>query len=77
MVLKGQRNNMFTDLASDLVENGLAILQYADDTVICLQHDEEKAINLKLLLYIFEMMSGLKINFLKSEVFLIGGGGGG
>lgn len=39
MVLKGQRNNMFTGLASDLVENGLAILQYADDTVICLQHD--------------------------------------
>jgi hypothetical protein len=29
----------------------------------------ESARNLKLLLYIFESMSGLKINFEKSEVF--------
>jgi hypothetical protein len=31
----------------------------------------ESARNLKLLLYIFESMSGLKINFEKSEVLLI------
>jgi hypothetical protein len=36
------------------------LLQYADDIVICIQHDPEKAINLKLLLYIFGMMYGLK-----------------
>ena len=28
---------------------------------------------MKLLLYMFELMSGLKINFLKSELFVIGG----
>lgn len=73
MVLSAQRNGLFSGLASDLVENGIAILQYADDTVLCIEHDQEKTVNSKLLLYIFEMMSGLKINFLKSEVFIVGG----
>jgi hypothetical protein len=36
-------------------------------------HDFEKAINLKLLLYMFELMSGLKINYQKSEIFLLVG----
>jgi hypothetical protein len=31
----------------------------------------QQAVNLKLLLYIFESMSGLKINFEKSEVLMI------
>jgi hypothetical protein len=36
-----------------------------------IQDDLEQARNLKLLLYLFEAMSGLKINFEKSEVMLI------
>jgi hypothetical protein len=58
-------------LAPDLVDKGVGILQYADDTVLCLSHDPEKAVNLKLLLYLFELMSGLKIKILKSEIFTI------
>jgi hypothetical protein len=50
---------------------GTAILQYADDTILLLQDDAQQAVNLKLLLYIFEAMSGLKINFEKSEVMMI------
>ena len=46
MVLQAQRNGLFTGLADDLIENGVAILQYADDTVLCIKHDPEKAINL-------------------------------
>lgn len=72
MILKVQSNNLFVGMAPDLIDKGVAVLQYADDTVICLSHDREKAINLKLLLYLFEMMSGLKINYLKSEIFVIG-----
>jgi hypothetical protein len=52
-----------------LVDDGLSILQYADDTIIFLDHDLEQAKNLKLLLCAFEQLSGLKINFHKSEVF--------
>jgi len=51
----------------------VAILQYADDTIICLKNDFEKARNMKLLLYLYEVMSGLKINFSKSEIILVNG----
>jgi hypothetical protein len=60
-------------LAPDLIDKGVAIMQYADDTVLCLSHEPDKAVNLKILLYLFELMSGLKINYQKSEIFLIGG----
>ncbi|WVZ49622.1 hypothetical protein U9M48_000963 [Paspalum notatum var. saurae] len=55
-----------------LVEDGLSILQYADDMVIFLDHDLEKARNMKVLLCLFEKLSGLKINFHKSEIFCFG-----
>jgi hypothetical protein len=55
-----------------LVQDGLSILQYADDTVIFMGHDVEKAINMKLILSTFEQLSGLKINFHKSEIFCFG-----
>lgn len=56
-----------------MIDGGIAILEYADDTVLCIEEEHEKAINLKLLLYVFEMMLGLKINFLKSENLSVGG----
>lgn len=49
----------------------MAILQYANDTILCLKHDVEGARNVKLLLYLYEMMAGLKINFNKSEVVML------
>jgi hypothetical protein len=71
MITSAQRNGLIKVLADNLVEHGVAILQYADDTILLLQHDMEGARNLKLLLYIFETMSGLKINFEKSETMLV------
>lgn len=50
----------------------MAILQYADDTIFLLEEGDENARNLKFILCLFEQMSGLKINFLKSEVFCLG-----
>jgi mannosylglycoprotein endo-beta-mannosidase len=58
-------------LVADLIPNSVAILQYTDDTILCFEHYPEKAINVKLLLYVFELMSGLKINFMKSKVFVV------
>jgi hypothetical protein len=34
-----------------------------------MEHDLQKAVNMKLILCIFEELSGLKINFHKSEIF--------
>ena len=52
-----------------LVDDGLSVLQYADDTKIFMDNDLERAKNMKLLLCVFEQLSGLKINFHKSELF--------
>jgi hypothetical protein len=54
------------------VDGGLSILQYADDTILFRVHDFEKAVNTKMLLCAFEQLSGLKINFHKSEVYCFG-----
>jgi hypothetical protein len=56
-------------LIPDLVEGGVSILQYVDDTILFMEHDIDKAINMKLILCLFEQLSGLKINFHKSELF--------
>jgi hypothetical protein len=42
------------------------------DTVIFLEADRKSIANVKFLLYYFENMSGLKINYQKSEVIGIG-----
>jgi hypothetical protein len=52
----------------------MAILQYADDTIVFLKHDLLGATHMKLLLYLFEMLAGLKINFNKSEIYMINDG---
>lgn len=62
---------MIIGLISHIIPNGVAILQYTDDTIIFLKHDLDNAIHLKFMLYLFEMLVGLKINFNKSEVFMV------
>jgi hypothetical protein len=37
-----------------------------------MDHDSEQPKNMKLLLSVFEQLSGLKINFHKSEIFYYG-----
>ncbi|XP_024311805.1 uncharacterized protein LOC112269369, partial [Brachypodium distachyon] len=45
---------------------------YADYTILLLQDDLEQARDLKFILYIFEKVYGLKINFHKSELYYLG-----
>jgi hypothetical protein len=59
-------------LVPHLLPGGLTHLQYADDTLILIQGSDEDIANLKFLLMCFEDMSGLKINYQKSEVFVLG-----
>jgi hypothetical protein len=65
------QNGLIEGLISHIIPNGVAILQYADDTIICLKHSLEGATHMKFLLYLYEMMAGLKINFNKSEILMI------
>lgn len=55
-----------------LIRGGITHLQYADDTIILTEGDPDSIKNIKFLLYCFEWMSGLKINYHKSEVVAFG-----
>jgi hypothetical protein len=65
-------DGQFDGVIPHLVDGGLSILQYADDTILFMKHDLEKAKNMKLILSAFEQLSGLKINFHKSELYCFG-----
>jgi len=55
-----------------LIPGGVSHIQYADDTVIMIDGSEKSILSLKLILYCFEWLSGLKINFHKSDVYVFG-----
>jgi hypothetical protein len=72
MIARAKEDGQVGSLVPHLVEGGVSILQYADDTILFMEHDLAKAVNMKLILCIFEQLSGLKINFHKSEIFCFG-----
>ena len=69
---RAKQEGLIRGIIPHLIDDGLSILQYADDTVIFLDHDIDLAKNMKLLLYVFEQLSGLKINYHKSDIFCFG-----
>jgi hypothetical protein len=58
MVLKSKENGLIIGFVPGLIDTGVAVLQYFDDTIFCIQHDPGQEINLKMLLYMFKMMFG-------------------
>ena len=72
LVTRATEREQFRGLVPHLVEGGLSTLQCADDTILFKENDLAQARNLKLVLSAFEKLSGLKINFHKSELFCFG-----
>ena len=72
LIARAKEDGQVGGLIPHLVDGGVSILQYADDTILFMEHDLQKAVNMKLILCIFEQLSGLKINFHKSEIFCFG-----
>jgi hypothetical protein len=72
MIARAKDDDQIQGVVPHLVEDGLSILQYTDDTIIFMDHDLQKATNMKLILCGFEQLFGLKINFYKSEIFCFG-----
>ena len=70
MIERAKLDGQIEGVIPHLVDGGLSILQYADDTILFMEHDLEKAMNMKLILSAFEQLSGLKIH--KSELFCFG-----
>jgi hypothetical protein len=54
MIVKAQVNGLINGLVKHLIPNGVVVLQYADDTIVCLENDMEKASYMKLLLSLYE-----------------------
>jgi hypothetical protein len=63
LVNSAKNNGHLRVLAHNLVQGGVTHLQYADDKVFLIEHDEESVLIVKFILYCFEAMSGLKINY--------------
>ncbi len=72
MLDRAKANGLLSRVIPHLFTGGLTHLQYADDTIIFIPCNDKEILVTKFLLYCFEIMSGLKINYDKSEVFAIG-----
>ena len=72
LVKRAQDNGLINGLGADLVEDGVSIIQYAEDTIFMFEDSLDSARNLKFILCIFEQLTGLKINFHKSEISFFG-----
>jgi hypothetical protein len=71
-ITRAKEDGQIQGLIPHLVDGGLSILQYADDTLLFMEHDLDQAKYMKIILCAFEQLSGLKINFHKSELFCYG-----
>jgi hypothetical protein len=72
MIERAKSDGQIEGVIIHLVDGGLSILQYADDTIIFMEHDIKKAKKVKLIISTFEQLSDLTINFHKSELFCFG-----
>ena len=72
MLTKAANQGIISGLLTDLFEGGIVSLQYADDTIIFLQNDLLQAAHFKWILACFEKLSGMKINYNKSDFLTLG-----
>jgi hypothetical protein len=61
-------HNLIRELCLHHIPGGVISLQYADDTILFIENNLEMAKNLKWVLTSFEQVSGMKVNYNKSEL---------
>jgi hypothetical protein len=62
MFRKAKNSGLIKGLVPHIVTNGICILQYVDDTIMMFQGNLDMAINIKILLFLFQEMAKIKIN---------------
>jgi hypothetical protein len=72
IINRAKSEGQITKVVPNLTDDGLSILQYADDIILFMDHKIDQARNMKLLLSAFEKLFSLKINFHKNEIFCFG-----
>jgi hypothetical protein len=70
--MRAAKENLISVLLPQAEPGGVISLQYADDTLLFLENNLGKAANLKWLLVCFEQLSGMKINYDKSDLLVLG-----
>jgi hypothetical protein len=68
MLVKVAQKKLISGLLQMYRDGGVFSLQYTDDTLLFIKNDVRQAHNLKWLLSIFEHLSGMRINFNKSDL---------
>jgi hypothetical protein len=68
MLAKSSAKNLVMELLGQFRHGGIMTLQYVDDTLLFSTCDSVFIGNLKLVLNLFERVSGMRINFHKSEL---------
>jgi hypothetical protein len=52
LIARAKEDGQVDGFIPHLVDGGISILQYADDTILFMDHDFDKALNMKLILCI-------------------------
>lgn len=68
MIVKGSQAGLIRGLCPNFHPGGIICLQYADDTLLFVDNDHRTVFNLKWALTCFELVSGMSINYHKSEL---------
>jgi hypothetical protein len=72
LMRKASSQGKVRGVMSHLILEGITHIQYADDTILMTEGDDTSIINMKFILYFFDWLSGLKINYHKSEAHIFG-----
>ena len=68
MVIKGSQAGLIRGLCPNFHPGAVTCLQYAADTLPFVDNDHRAAINLKWAMTCFQLISGMSINYHKSEL---------
>jgi hypothetical protein len=68
MLIKAAKMNYISGFMNSTHPEGVLSLQYVDDTLLFLRHSYEDATQLKWIMVCFEQISGMKINYNKSDM---------
>jgi hypothetical protein len=71
LIKRAKNEGQISGVIPNLVDDGLSILQYVDDTILFMKHNFKHVKNVKLFLSAFKQLSGLKINFYKMKYFAL------
>jgi hypothetical protein len=72
LLRKASSQGKIKGVLSHLIPEGISHIQYAADTNLMVEGDDSSVMHMKFILYCFEWLSGLKINYHKSEAYIFG-----